>query len=159
MEASIEPEPEPVPDRIALTDAHRRGVVDPMTALLLQVPGTADLVSREACTSGSAIFNGQMRFDLRFEFKRLETAKTKGYQGPAVVCAVYFTPIAGHVPDRPGIKYAATQRDMEVWLAPIAGTRVLVPCRVRAPTPLGLAVLEATQFVSTATVRTAAKVQ
>ena len=158
-EASVEPEPEPAPDRIALTDAHRRGVVDPMTGLLLQVPGTADPVSAEACNSSRAIFSGQMRFDLRFEYKRLETVKTRGYQGPAVVCSVYFTPIAGHVPDRPGIKYAAAQRNMEVWLAPIAGTRVLVPYKVRSPTPLGLAVLEATQFVSTAAVRTAAKSQ
>ena len=39
-------------------------------------------------------------------------------------------------------------REMEVWLAPIAGTRVLVPFRAQAPTPIGLGVLEATQFVS-----------
>jgi hypothetical protein len=76
-----------------------------------------------------------------------------------VVCAVYFTPIAGHVPDRPGIKYAAAQRDMEVWLAPIAGTRVLAPYKVMVPTPVGMAALEATQFVSTAVVRTTAKTQ
>ena len=37
---------------------------------------------------------------------------------------------------------------MEVWLAPIAGTRVLVPYRISIPTPLGLGVLQATQFVS-----------
>ena len=39
-------------------------------------------------------------------------------------------------------------RDIEVWLAPIAGTRVLVPFRAQGPTPIGPAVLEATQFVS-----------
>ena len=39
---------------------------------------------------------------------------------------------------------------MEVWLAPIAGTRVLVPFRVAMPTPIGLGVLQATQFVSAA---------
>ena len=38
---------------------------------------------------------------------------------------------------------------MEVWLVPVAGTRVLVPFRFSVPTPLGLGVLEATQFVST----------
>jgi hypothetical protein len=42
-------------------------------------------------------------------------------------------------------------RDMEVWLAPVTGTRVLVPFRISIPTPLGLGVLEATQFVSTMT--------
>ncbi|TDN20569.1 hypothetical protein CEE78_11865, partial [Lactobacillus crispatus] len=53
----------------------------------------------------------------------------------------------------------AAQRDMEVWLAPIAGTRVMAPLKVTVPTPIGLAALEATQFVSTATVRTTAKTQ
>ena len=55
-----------------------------------------------------------------------------------MVCAVYFAPVAGYVPDRAAIKYLIEQRDMEVWLAPIAGTRVLVPFRVSVPTPLGL---------------------
>ena len=67
-----------------------------------------------------------------------------------VVCAVYFSPIAGYIPSRAAIKYIAKLRDMEVWLAPIAGTRVLVPFRAQGPTPIGEAVLEATQFVSVA---------
>jgi hypothetical protein len=37
---------------------------------------------------------------------------------------------------------------MEVWLAPIAGTRVLVPIKVSVPTPLGTGLLEATHFIS-----------
>ena len=41
-------------------------------------------------------------------------------------------------------------RDAEVWLAPIAGTRVLVPFRFSMPTPLGTGLLQATQFVSVA---------
>src|SRR5256885_9571996 len=52
--------------------------------------------------------------------------------------ALYFAPIAGYIPDRPAIKYLIAQRDMEVWLAPIAGTRVVVPFRFSTPTPLGL---------------------
>jgi hypothetical protein len=54
--------------------------------------------------------------------------------------------VSGYIPDRPVIKYLAAQRNMEVVLVPIAGTRVLVPYRVMVPTPLGMAVLEATQF-------------
>ena len=72
----------------------------------------------------------------------------KGYQGPVVVCAVYFTPIAGYVPDRVSIKYVAAQRNMEIWFAPIAGTRVLAPYRITIPTPLGTGMIEATEFVS-----------
>ena len=48
------------------------------------------------------------------------------------------------------IKYITKLRDIEVWLAPIAGTRVLVPFRIEGPTPIGHAVLEATEFVSVA---------
>ena len=74
----------------------------------------------------------------------------RGYAGPVVVCAVYFTPVSGYVATRPAIKYLVEVRDAEVWLAPIAGTRVLVPFRFSMPTPIGQAVLQATQFVSVA---------
>jgi hypothetical protein len=84
-------------------------------------------------------------------FKRLEEVKAdRGYQGPSVVCAVYFTPIAGYIPDRPAIKYLIAQRDMEIWFVPVAGTRLVVPFRISIPTPLGLGVLQATQFVTAA---------
>lgn len=143
----IEPSPPVDPKRIPVTDAHKRGVSDPMSATLLPVPGTADLLGRDACHSSTGVFDGRMRYDLRLEFKRMDTVKSeKGYQGPVVVCAIYFSPLAGYVPDRYAIKYLAAQRNMEVWLAPIAGTRVLVPYRLTIPTPLGTGKLEATEF-------------
>nr|WP_244601315.1 MULTISPECIES: DUF3108 domain-containing protein [Rhodopseudomonas] len=151
-DSSIEPEPPPDDDRIPVTDAHRRGVIDPMTASFLRVPGTGDLLSPESCRISTPIFDGRMRYDLRLEYKRTETIKAeKGYRGPALVCAVYFNPVSGYIPDRAAIKYLIKQRDMEVWLAPIAGTRVLAPYKLKIPTPLGNAVLEATQFVTEAT--------
>jgi hypothetical protein len=146
---AITPTPPPLPDRIPLTEAHRRGVVDPMTASLARVAGNGDILSPEACQRRLSVFDGRLRYDLAFAFKRVEMVKAaKGYAGPAIVCAVYFSPVAGHIPDRAAIKYLVKQRDMEVWLVPIAGTRVLVPFRASVPTPLGLGVLEATQFVS-----------
>jgi membrane protein DedA with SNARE-associated domain len=42
----------------------------------------------------------------------------------------------------------AAQRDMEVWLVPVATTRVLVPFRVSVPTPIGAGVMQATQFIA-----------
>jgi hypothetical protein len=148
-EYGIDPTPPVDPDRIPVTEAHRRGVYDPMTASLLRVPGTGDPLSPEACRTGAAIFDGRMRYDLKLDFKRAENVKAdKGYHGPAIVCAVYFTPIAGYIPDRPVIKYLAAQRDIEITFVPLAGTRILVPFRMRVPTPLGTAMLEATQFVT-----------
>lgn len=142
------PPPPPMPDRVPLTEAHRRGVVDPMTASLARLAGSGDMLTPEVCQRRLSVFDGRLRYDLAFAFKRVEMVKAKGYAGPAIVCAVYFSPIAGHVPDRAAIKYLVQQRDMEVWLVPIVGTRVLVPFRASVPTPLGLGVLEATQFVS-----------
>lgn len=147
---SIEPEPPADPETIPITDAHRRNVIDPMTGSLLRVPGTGELLTADACRTATSIFDGRIRYDLKLDYKRMETVKSeKGYHGPAVVCAVYFTPIAGYVPDRAGIKYLAAQRNMEAWLVPIAGTRVLVPYRVTVPTPLGTAMLEAVEFTTT----------
>jgi hypothetical protein len=146
---SAEPPLLPHPDRIPVSDADRRGVVDPLTSAIDHVGGTGDPVSPEACGRKAAVFDGRVRYDLHSEFKRIEMVKAeKGYQGPVVVCAVYFVPISGYVPDRPAIKYLIQLRDAEVWLAPIAGTRVLVPFRFSMPTPIGTGVLQATQFVA-----------
>jgi Protein of unknown function (DUF3108) len=151
-EYAIEPEPPVDPDRIPVTEAHRKGVFDPMTGAMLRVPGAADPLGPDACRTGTAIFDGRMRYDLKLDFKRMETVKAeKGYQGPVVVCALYFVPVAGYIPDRPVIKYLSAQRNMEIAFAPVAGTRVLVPFRMVIPTPLGIAMLEATQFITTPT--------
>lgn len=155
---SIEPEPPVDPRRVPVTDAHRRGVWDPMTASLLRVSGSGDPVSPEACNRTSAIFDGRMRYELQLEYRRMDSVKlAKGYQGPVVVCAVYFKPVSGYVPDRYAIKYLAALRDMELTLAPIAGTRVLVPLRIKIPTPIGTGLVQATEFVTSPTPRTAAK--
>ena len=159
-EFAIEPEPPVDADRLPVTDAHRRGVYDPMTGAMIKVPGTADILSPDSCRTGAGIFDGRMRYDLKLDFKRMETVKAeKGYHGPVVVCAVYFTPVAGYIPDRPVIKYLAAQRNIEIAFAPVAGTRILVPFRMTVPTPLGTAVLEATQFITQATPPRVAKTQ
>jgi hypothetical protein len=148
-ESIADPPSTPIPERIPITDAHRKGVTDPMTAAIMRVPGTGDTFTPEACKSKVGVFDGRMRYDLSLSFKRLDKVKSeKGYQGTVVVCAVYFTPVAGHVPDRPVIKYLTDLRDAEIWLAPIAGTRLMVPYRASVPTPFGTGVLQATQFVS-----------
>ncbi len=108
------------PDRVPVTEAHRRGVSDPMTASLIRVPGNGDTLAPQACQRTLSIFDGRM----------------------------HFSPIAGYVRDRYAIKYLMQLRDMEMWLAPIAGTRVMVPYRASVPTPIGLGVLQATQFMS-----------
>lgn len=158
---TAEPELIPVPDRIPVREADRHGVVDPLTSALAHVDGSGDPVGPGACNRKVSVFDGRVRYDLQSEFKRVESVKAeKGYQGAAAVCALYFRPISGYVPERAAIKYLIALRDAEVWLVPIAGTRVLVPFRFAMPTPLGLGVLQARQFVSVSEPgRTLAKTQ
>ena len=138
-------------ERVPVTEEDQRGVLDPMTASLVRAPGAGNPLAPEACQRTLAIFDGRLRYVLQLAFKRMDKVKAdKGYEGPVVVCAVYFLPVAGHIPSRAAIKYISRLRDIEVWLAPIAGTRVLVPFRAAGPTPIGPAVLEASQFVSVA---------
>ncbi|CAL74569.1 conserved hypothetical protein [Bradyrhizobium sp. ORS 278] len=149
---TIEPTPPVDPDRVPVTDAHKRGVFDPMTASLLRVPGNGELLSPESCRGAAPVFDGRMRYELKLDYKRMENVKAdKGYRGPALVCAIYFTPVAGYIPDRPVIKYLAQARNMEVFFVPLAGTRILVPFRVVIPTSFGTAMLEATSFITQAT--------
>ncbi len=150
-ESKIDPPQDSDAERIPVTEADQQGIMDPMSATLLRTPGAGEPLSPEACQHKLPIFDGRIRYDLQFEFKRMEQVKAdKGYAGPAVVCAVYFTPVAGYIPTRAAIRYITKTRDIEVWLAPIAGTRVLVPFRGQGPTPIGPIVFAADKFVSTA---------
>ena len=150
-EFKIDPPPDQDSERIPVTEAHQHNIVDPMSGSLVNVPGNGNLMVPEACHRKLAVFDGRLRYDLELSYKRIEQVKTdQGYAGPALVCAVYFTPIAGYIPSRSAIKYITKQRDIEVWLAPIAGTRVLVPFRAQGPTPIGEFKLQAQKFVSVA---------
>jgi hypothetical protein len=150
-DVSVEPPVMPDSKRIPLRDVHRRGVLDPMTASLVWVTGSGNPLVPGSCQHKVAVFDGRMRYDLRLAYKRMDHVKAqKGYDGPALVCAIYFSPIAGFDPGRVAIKYLSDLRDMEIWLVPIAGTSILVPFRLTIPTPFGLAMLEATQFLTVA---------
>jgi hypothetical protein len=146
---AAEPPNSPDPRRVPLLESHRRNVHDPMTASIMRVPGNGNTFVPQACDRKISVFDGRMRYDLQLAFKRLDKVKSeKGYQGSVVVCSVSFSPVAGHIPDRPVIKYMTKLSDTEMWLAPIAGTRLMVPHRVTVTTPFGQGVLQATQFLS-----------
>ena len=81
-EYSVKPPSPPDPERVPITEAHRRGVTDPMTASLIRVAGQRPTDAAETCQRSIAIFDGRMRYDLRLAFKRMDKVKAeKGYQG------------------------------------------------------------------------------
>jgi Protein of unknown function (DUF3108) len=141
--------PAPGPNQVPITDANRTGVLDPMTAMLVHIPGVGKTAVPEACERTIPIFDGHTRYNLRLSFKRVDAVSAAGvYQGPVVVCDVKFLPVAGYDPKHFLITYLASRRDIEIWLAPIAGSRLMVPYRMSMPTPMGLGILQATKFES-----------
>jgi hypothetical protein len=141
---SAEPERPVAADQVPLTAAHRQGVLDPLSAGLFVVAGSGPTLSPEACAKTFPVFDGRQRYDLTFSFARTEALKVPGYDGPAVVCNARYRPIAGH---RPAVTAPMEQnRDMQIWLAPVAGSRALVPARIMIRTPMGLAQIEPTRL-------------
>jgi hypothetical protein len=148
-ELTAEPPPHPDPDSIPVTDADRRGVIDPISAGLIPVIGGEDLVSAAACARTLPVFDGRQRFDVALAFKRMDKVNPeKGYQGPAVVCAVRYQPRAGYRPNRVAVKFLVATHDVEMWLVPIAGARLLVPARIAIPTLVGTAVVAAGEMLT-----------
>src|SRR5262247_36699 len=139
--------PPPSQDRVPVTAANRRGIVDPLTAVLFSAATAGETLSQEACRRTLPIFDGHQRYDFKLAFKRMDKVTAqKGYAGPVVVCSVNYEPIAGHRANIPLIKYLSEGREMEIAFAPIAGTRLLAPFRLSVVSTLANLVIEANRF-------------
>lgn len=141
--------PPPAKDRVAVTEAHRHRIVDPLSALMVPAADTGNGLSEAACQRTLPVFDGRRRFDLKLAFKRMDVAKAekgyKGYGGPVVVCSLTFQPIAGHRASSSLIKYLE-DREIEIAFAPVAGTHVLAPFRISIANMLGNLVVQASRF-------------
>jgi hypothetical protein len=142
----IAPPVEEKEDRVPVKDVHKRGVVDPVSALLMPVSGRGDPVDPAICNRTLPVFDGAARFDVALSYGETRNVEKPGYSGPVVVCNARYLPVAGHRPDRPGTKFMEENRDLSVWLAPVEGTRVLLPIRISVRTTLGTSVIEATRW-------------
>jgi hypothetical protein len=137
----------PSQDRVPVTAANRRSIIDPLTAVLFSTAAAGETLSQEACRRTLPIFDGHQRYDLKLAFKRMdEVTAEKGYAGPVVVCSVSYEPIAGHRASIPLVKYLSEGREMEIALAPIAGTRLLAPFRLSVVSMLANLTIEANRF-------------
>lgn len=151
----VTPPPKPYPDRIEITDAHLVNVTDPLTGAFVSVPGKGDMLSAAACDRTVPVFDGRQRYDIVLSFERVEdVAIEKGFSGKAVVCQVRYVPVAGHRPTRSTVKYMQENKDMTVWLVPIAGTRLMAPFKVQVATLVGTVLFEATSFKTEAKEKT-----
>jgi hypothetical protein len=133
---AVEPPVDDHPERVPLTDKHKAGVVDPITAIM-----TLTAADGKPCEKKAAVFDGKHRFDITLAFKKQVAIPSKtggGAPVQGVVCRVTYKPIAGHK-QKAETAHFATNRDMEVWLRPLPGTSMMVPHAIYIPTGWGTA--------------------
>lgn len=136
-------------DRVPVTAAQKRGIMDPASALLMPAHASGDLTNPENCNRTLPVFDGATRFNVVLSYAETRAVEKPGYAGPVLACNARYQAIAGHRPDRPGVRFMEENRDMSVWLAPVEGTRMLVPIRISVRTTIGTNIIEATRWVRT----------
>ena len=148
----IYPPEKPSDTRIPITADHRRGVLDPVSAVIVPLP-KGDVSEKTLCNRTVKVFDGRHRYDLALTPKRSAAVPAAGGQGNATVfvCKVKYLPIAGHKPEAKDTVYWSAVEDMELWLSPIQSAGVAIPVRVSVPTPIGQAVLAVSRLDVTAT--------
>jgi hypothetical protein len=133
-------------NRIPVTEAHRRNILDPTSAFIMGVPSGQALVGPSACNRRIPIYDGFVRFDITLMYTGTRSVSIPGYSGPVSVCAARYTPIAGQKRDSRSARFMAANRQIETWLAPVEGAHVVVPVRVELMTLAGNALIEAVEF-------------
>jgi hypothetical protein len=137
----------PEADTVPITDADRRGVADPLSAVLISKTASDGWLAPANCNHRLKIFDGRRRYDFDLSYKRsARMTSAEGFAGAALVCGAVLRPLAGYRSGSLLVKYVANRHDMELWFAPIKDTNVLAPIRVLIPTVLGTLKIEAQSF-------------
>lgn len=134
------------PDRVPLTPADKRDIIDPLSAFIMTVPRNADPVGPAACNRRVPVFDGYTRFDITLHYVGVKEIKSAGYTGPVSVCSARYIPIAGHKRHARSTEFMADNKDMHIWLAPVPNRHIVVPYRVSLMTMAGTAVIEAEEL-------------
>jgi hypothetical protein len=147
IELAAEPTLRDTPDRIPLTDNDRQQVVDPVSAFIVSL-GSATEATGDICERTVRVFDGWQRFDIELAYDRTERVVSRrgSYSGPVIVCSARYVPVAGHRLGRESIEYMANNERLEVWMAPVAHTSVMIPHRIVIGTTLGDLTVSARQF-------------
>lgn len=134
------------PGRIPLRSGHKRNIIDPLSALIFPISKAGVLNGPAICSRAIPIFDGYTRFDVLLSYSGTRTVSSRGYNGRVIVCKARYRPIAGHRPHRKATRFMVNNRDMEVWLAPLPNSRVMIPYRIAVQTLIGKLDIRARNF-------------
>jgi hypothetical protein len=123
-----------------------KAVIDPASSLVIPVKPEAVGDGRAVCDRVFNVYDGDTRYDIALTYKSSREIAVEGYKGNAFVCQLRYIPVAGHRRNEKNIEYMASNKDMEVWLAPMAGSSLFTPIRFDVPTWVGTVIAYPTYF-------------
>jgi hypothetical protein len=127
----------PKPGTVPLREQHLKGVLDPLSAIMLLSRGSGT----NPCERRIPIFDGKERFDLVLSRKgevQVTEQQPSGQPDVAYVCRVRYQPIAGYKLDKE-TEFMVANDAIEVALRPIPSANVFIPYQATIPTMAGYA--------------------
>lgn len=139
VSVTVEPPPEqderpPVPPEL------RRGTVD-LLSVLVKAALAADPAA--ACRDGAAIYDGRRRYDVVFAAAGEEVLPPQAYgsyAGPALLCRVSVTPVAGFRGESEEESGLGMPAGVSIWLAAHDAAGLVVPVRFEAEFGIGFVI-------------------
>ncbi|WP_090874512.1 DUF3108 domain-containing protein [Bauldia litoralis] len=140
-------------DRIPITQSHKTGIVDPLSAFIVPLDRPGVPSGRAACDRTIKVFDGWTRFDVQLFYKQTKAVDggADTYAGRIIVCGARYVPVAGHRAQGDSLNDLVDNDRLEVWLVPVENTALLVPFRILIGTSWGDLIVYATRFTTTAT--------
>ncbi len=133
-------------ERFPVTDAQKRGTLDPLSGLVFSLSGVSHTADKP-CGETVRVFDGRRRYDIELTYKGQDKVKTDGgYSGPAVKCTVVYKQIAGF---KPNLNKGKSIPVITTWFAPMESDsggpvkRFMVPVKIMTETPYGVALAHA----------------
>ncbi|MCG6857147.1 MAG: DUF3108 domain-containing protein [Salaquimonas sp.] len=125
------------PKWVPISADQLRSVIDPASSIIVPVEWSHANDPKAVCDRQLNVYDGDTRFDIQLKYKSTKPISTKGYKGYAYVCSLRYIPVAGHKKKQRNIEYMSHNKDMEIWLAPMAKTNLYTPIRIEVPTWVG----------------------
>ena len=97
------------------------------------------------CSGRLPVFDGKARYDLRLEAGGFETVRTPAWRGEALLCHVWYEPIAGYDPeDYPSP--SELRYPLDIWLAPFPEDGFYLPVRLHTRAGFGGVTIEVAEL-------------
>jgi hypothetical protein len=139
-------------NRDMVTDEQKRGALDPATALLQML---AHVAVDKSCTVRVPVFDGKRRYDLEGQDQGIEQVDESDYgtySGPARLCDVDFSMIAGEWKDREKNRFWEKEKggqgrdSFHIYLASVAPELPELPVRLESSSVWGLIMVHLTNW-------------